>query len=189
MHRGNACRSRTRLQKSVDSQQYDLQQPIVDELREGLSSAYRQLRELLTTFRLKIESGGLQGALALVISKLNERSDLTIQLHYKLSNIPLSPTKEIHLLQIIREASQNAVNHSKGSTVDIVLQQKDNQSIELLVEDNGIGIPPNAERNNHYGLAIISERSRHLNGQVDIEPRQQGGTRVRFSFKPNFLLD
>jgi len=178
----------TRLQKSVDSQQYDLQQPIVNELREGLSSAYRQLRELLTTFRLKIESGGLHSALLLVISKLNERSDLTIQLHYKLNNIPLSPTEEIHLLQIIREASQNAVNHSKGSKVDIYLQQRSDQAIELVVEDDGIGIPPNAERNNHYGLAIINERGRHLNGQVNIQPRQQGGTSVRFSFKPNFLL-
>jgi two-component system nitrate/nitrite sensor histidine kinase NarX len=176
------------LQKSVDSQQYDLQQPIVNELREGLSSAYRQLRELLTTFRLKIESGGLHSALLLVISKLNERSDLTIQLHYKLNNIPLSPTEEIHLLQIIREASQNAVNHSKGSKVDIYLQQRSDQAIELVVEDDGIGIPPNAERNNHYGLAIINERGRHLNGQVNIQPRQQGGTSVRFSFKPNFLL-
>lgn len=177
----------TRLQKSVDNQQYDLQQPIVDELREGLASAYRQLRELLTTFRLKIASGGLQSALTLVIDQLNQRSDLNIKLHYKLSNIPLSPTEEIHLLQIIREATQNAVNHSKGAQVDIILQQRDDQTIELLVEDDGIGIPVNAERNNHYGLAIISERSRHLNGQVSIKPRDNGGTRVTFSFTPNFL--
>ncbi len=177
----------TRLQKSIDNQQYDLQQPIIDELREGLSSAYRQLRELLTTFRLKIESGGLRSALSVVISQLRERSDFNIQLHYKLSNIPLSPTEEIHLLQIIREASQNAVNHSQGSRVDIFLQQRGDQTIELVVEDDGIGIPANAERNNHYGLAIISERSRHLSGQVSIKPGDEGGTRVAFSFTPNFL--
>lgn len=177
----------TRLQKSIDQKHYDAQQPIVDELREGLSSAYRQLRELLTTFRLKIDTGGLHSALSLVINQLNQRSDLKVQLHYQLDNIPLSPTEEIHLLQIIREASQNAVNHSKGSTLDIFLRQKDDQYIELVVQDDGIGIPPNAERNNHYGLAIINERSRHLNGHVAIEPRAEGGTRVTFSFKPAFL--
>lgn len=178
----------TRLQKSIDNQQHDLQQPIIDELREGLSSAYRQLRELLTTFRLKIESGGLKSALTVVISQLNERSGLSIQLHYELSNIPLSPTEEIHLLQIIREATQNAVNHSKGTTVDIYLHQKEDQSIELIVRDDGIGIPPNAERNNHYGLAIINERSRHLNGAVKIAPMSGGGTKVIFTFTPNFLI-
>ena len=177
----------TRLQKSIDQKHYDAQQPIVDELREGLSSAYRQLRELLTTFRLKIDTGGLHSALSLVINQLNQRSDLKVQLHYQLDNIPLSPTEEIHLLQIIREASQNAVNHSKGSTLDIFLRQKDDQYIELVIQDDGIGIPPNAERNNHYGLAIINERSRHLNGHVAIEPRAEGGTRVTFSFKPAFL--
>ena len=141
----------------------------------------------MTTFRLKIDTGGLHSALKLVIAQLNERTDLEVKLHYQLNNLPLSPTEEIHLLQIIREASQNAVNHSKGSKLDIILHQRDDQSIELLVEDDGIGIPQNAERNNHYGLAIISERSRHLNGQVSIKPRDQGGTRVAFSFKPEFL--
>lgn len=35
----------------------------VAELREGLSSAYRQLRELLTTFRLKMEHPRLEDSL------------------------------------------------------------------------------------------------------------------------------
>ena len=177
----------TRLQKSIDKEQYASQQPIVDELREGLSSAYRQLRELLTTFRLKIDTGGLQTALELVVAQLNQRSDLAVTLHYALANVPLSPTEEIHLLQIVREASQNAVNHSQGTAVEIRLSQTSDQSIELIIDDDGIGIPPNAERTNHYGLAIISERGRHLNGQVAITPRDGGGTRVSLKFLPHFL--
>ena len=177
----------TRLQKSIDSQAFDQQQPIVDELREGLTSAYRQLRELLTTFRLKIDTGGLQSALEQVVNKLNERNSMQGALHYQLTNIPLSPTEEIHLLQIIREASQNAINHSLGTQLDIHLFQNANQSIQLLVDDDGIGIPEKAEKNNHYGLAIIQERSRHLNGRVEIARRPEGGTRVAFAFQPSFL--
>jgi len=177
----------TRLQKSIDSQAFDQQQPIVDELREGLTSAYRQLRELLTTFRLKIDTGGLQSALEQVVNKLNERNSMQVALHYQLTNLPLSPTEEIHLLQIIREASQNAINHSLGTQLDIHLFQNANQSIQLLIDDNGIGIPEKAEKNNHYGLAIIQERSRHLNGSVEIARRPEGGTRVAFAFQPSFL--
>jgi len=177
----------TRLQKSIDSQAFDQQQPIVDELREGLTSAYRQLRELLTTFRLKIDTGGLQSALEQVVNKLNERNSMQVALHYQLTNLPLSPTEEIHLLQIIREASQNAINHSLGTQLDIHLFQNANQSIQLLIDDNGIGIPEKAEKNNHYGLAIIQERSRHLNGNVEIARRPEGGTRVAFAFQPSFL--
>ncbi|MDC1512773.1 histidine kinase [Porticoccaceae bacterium] len=177
----------TRLQKSIDSQAFDQQQPIVDELREGLTSAYRQLRELLTTFRLKIDTGGLQSALEQVVNQLNERNSMQVALHYQLTNLPLNPTEEIHLLQIIREASQNAINHSLGTQLDIHLFQNANQSIQLLIDDNGIGIPEKAEKNNHYGLAIIQERSRHLNGNVEIARRPEGGTRVAFAFQPSFL--
>jgi len=177
----------TRLQKSIDTEAFSQQQPIVDELRGGLSSAYRQLRELLTTFRLKIDTGGLQSALDLVVSQLRERSDMQASLHYELTNLPLSPTEEIHLLQIIREASQNAINHSLGTELDIHLFQNEDKWIQLLIEDNGIGIPDKAEKTNHYGLAIIQERSRHLDGTLEIACRPEGGTRVAFSFQPSFL--
>jgi len=177
----------TRLQKSNDKQRYDLQQPIIDELREGLSSAYRQLRELLTTFRLKIDTGGLKKALENTVEQLQERTDMQVCLHYQVNDLPLSPTEEIHLLQIVREASQNAINHSRGKNVDISLTMLDDRSIELTIDDDGIGIPDTPEKLNHYGLAIMNERSRQLGGEVKILTREQGGTRVRFDFQPMFL--
>jgi len=74
-----------------------------------------------------------------------------------------------------------------GTTLDIHLFQNNDKSIQLLIDDNGIGIPNKAEKTNHYGLAIIQERSRHLNGTVEIAGRAEGGTRVAFSFRPSFL--
>jgi two-component system, NarL family, nitrate/nitrite sensor histidine kinase NarX len=177
----------TRLQKSNDKKRYDLQQPIIDELREGLSSAYRQLRELLTTFRLKIDTAGLQGALENTVKQLRERTEMNVNLHYQLANLPLNPTEEIHLLQIIREASQNSINHSGGENLNISLNQLADKSINLIIDDDGIGIPDTPEKLNHYGLAIMNERSRHLHGKVDISPRESGGTRVECTFMPNFI--
>ena len=177
----------TRLQKSKDKERYDLQQPIIDELREGLSSAYRQLRELLTTFRLKMDTGGLKTALDNTVHQLQERTDMNISLHYQVTDLPLSPTEEIHLLQIVREATQNAINHSRGKTVDVRLTMLDDKSIELTIDDDGIGIPDTPEKLNHYGLAIMNERSRQLGGEVKILAREQGGTRVRFDFQPMYL--
>lgn len=177
----------TRLQKSKDKERYDLQQPIIDELREGLSSAYRQLRELLTTFRLKMDTGGLKTALDNTVQQLQERTDMTINLHYQVTDLPLSPTEEIHLLQIVREASQNAINHSGGKKVDVRLTMLDDKSIELTIDDDGIGIPDTPEKLNHYGLAIMNERSRQLGGEVKILARNEGGTRVRFDFQPMYL--
>ena len=158
------------------------------ELKQGLDAAYRQLRELLTTFRLKVDGNGLLSALEMSVKQLSTQSGMQIKLDYQLTNIPLAPHEEIHLLQIIREASQNAVHHSAGSEILISLRQKPDESIALVIEDNGVGIPQSAEKLNHYGLAIMQERSKHLGGVIEIKRRAEGGTGVYFSFTPEYLL-
>lgn len=183
-----------RLQKSHDMEKFDRQQAIIDELREGLSSAYRHLRELLTTFRLKIDDEGLEGAILQTIEQLKARTEMDVSLHYELKNIPLSPSEEIHLLQILREASQNATNHSKGKNLSISLTELVDKSIELVIKDDGIGLPDSPEKLNHYGLAIINERSRHLNAQLSInstkeDDSHQGYTKIEIVFKPSYLTE
>jgi len=184
----------TRLQKSHNMEKFDLQQPIIDELREGLSSAYRHLRELLTTFRLKIDDEGLEGAIHQTVNQLKARSEMNIQLNYALKNVPLSPSEEIHLLQILREASQNATNHSHGNNLEISLSQREDKDIELIVKDDGIGLPEEPEKLNHYGLAIIKERSRHLNAELSVNSTQEnnahkGNTEIKLQFKPSYLIE
>lgn len=180
----------TRLQKSHDLKKYDLQQPIINELSEGLSSAYRHLRELLTTFRLQIDDSGLLGAIEKSIAQLEARTEMNIDFKYNLNNVPLNPSEEIHLLQILREASQNAVNHSKGLNLSIHLNQLANQQIELTIQDDGVGLSANPEKLNHYGLAIIKERSKHLNGELLVASTSDGitGTRIILRFLPDYLV-
>lgn len=177
----------TRLNKAISNENREVMQDVSVELKNGLDAAYRQLRELLTTFRLKVDGSGLLSALHTTVSQLTEQSGLKIRLDYQLTNLPLSPSEEIHLLQIIREASQNAVHHSQGENVLISLQQNTDKRIYLSVEDDGIGIPDKAEKLNHYGLAIMQERSKHLYGEIKIQSRAEGGTGVYFSFAPEYL--
>ncbi|SEH73293.1 two-component system, NarL family, nitrate/nitrite sensor histidine kinase NarX [Rheinheimera pacifica] len=177
----------TRLNKATQKDDKAIIADVSSELKQGLDAAYRQLRELLTTFRLKVDGAGLFSALQTTVKQLTEQSDLQIRLDYQLANVPLAPHEEIHLLQIIREASQNAVHHSQGTELLISLHHS-SDGIRLAVEDNGIGIPASAEKLNHYGLAIMQERSKHLGGQIVIKPRSSGGTGVYFSFTPEYLL-
>jgi two-component system, NarL family, nitrate/nitrite sensor histidine kinase NarX len=177
----------TRLQKSHDKQKFELQQPILDELREGLSSAYRHLRELLTTFRLKMDAHGLESAISQTVEQLKERSPMHINLAYQLKDLPLSPMEEIHLMQITREACQNAINHSGGSKLNISFTQEQDKAIELCIEDDGVGLSGNPEKLNHYGLSIMQERSRHLGGDLNIENISPNGTRVTLRFTPTYL--
>lgn len=177
----------TRLQKAHDKGvNEETFQELMNEIREGLGSAYRQLRELLSTFRLQIDGNGLKGALEDSISQLRQRSDMDIELNYQIDVVPLSPNEEIHLLQVAKESLQNAVHHSKGSKVRVELVI-DNKDIKLSVCDDGVGIPDDPEKLNHYGLAIMKERSRHLNGALEFARQESGGTCVSMHFSPQGL--
>jgi two-component system nitrate/nitrite sensor histidine kinase NarX len=176
----------TRLNKAINHEDKLTMEDVAEELRIGLNNAYRQLRELLTTFRLKIDGNGLRSALEASIEQLRTQSAMHIQLDFELANVPLAPNEEIHLLQIIREASQNSTHHSNGQHLDIHLWQKENQSISLTIADDGIGLPTAPEKINHYGLAIMKERARHLGGELFIQ-NLSCGVVVSFEFVPEYI--
>lgn len=177
----------TRLNRALAKDDSALLADVSSELDQGLSSAYRQLRELLTTFRLKVDGPGLLGALQTSVKQLSAQTELNIELDYQLENLPLTPNEEIHLLQIVREATQNAIHHSGGSSVIIRLQQDEHKRVQVSIEDNGVGIPVMPGKLNHYGLAIMQERSKNLGGELNIHRRASGGTAVEFAFLPDCL--
>lgn len=181
----------TRLQKlhQKDSAQEQIDQ-VIDELKGGLSSAYRELRELLTTFRLKIDGQSLKTAFDQSIEQLKSRSDaFEFTLNYNVGHVPFSPQEEIHLLQIAREATQNAFYHSKGNRINISLTMDEFSTVTLSIKDNGIGIPGDPNKLNHYGLAIMQERSCNLDGDLSITKSEEGGTAVVFKFRPEYAKE
>lgn len=177
----------TRLNRALAKDDKTTLQDVSNELQEGLTSAYRQLRELLTTFRLKVDAPGFLSALQGSIKQLDEQTPMQLHFQYTLDNVPLSPNEEVHLLQIVREATQNAIQHSGGKNVHINLYQSSDKTIHLNIEDDGSGIPDNPEKLNHYGLAIMQERGKNLGGDLNIRNIATGGAGVYFSFTPDYL--
>jgi two-component system nitrate/nitrite sensor histidine kinase NarX len=158
---------------------------IVQELRDGVSSAYRQLRELLTTFRLKMNGRGLGAALDDTIAEFRQRNpNIEFEMKNRLPRGQLSANEEIHVLQIVREALSNIARHSQANHATVSLAIGELGRIRVTVDDDGIGIPREAERRNHYGIAIMLERAQGLSGDLRYHPRAEGGTRVELSFAP-----
>lgn len=159
---------------------------VSEELREGLNNAYRQLRELLTTFRLKIHEGGLEQALAETTREFADRGQIQVQFDSEPLAFALSASEQIHLLQITREALSNCVRHAQASHATVQLRQRDDR-MTLQIEDNGVGITPAFDIRQHHGMSIMQERARSLNGELHISSLDGQGTRIQLSFCPEFL--
>ncbi|MFZ1639845.1 MAG: type IV pili methyl-accepting chemotaxis transducer N-terminal domain-containing protein [Candidatus Contendobacter sp.] len=157
---------------------------IVAELREGLSSAYRQLRELLTTFRLKMEHPGLEDSLREAVEEFSRRGRLPVELDCAGWRCVLSPNEQIHVMQIAREALNNAVQHARASRIVVLLRGPSAGEATIGISDDGVGLPAKPERENHFGLNIMRERARCLGGTLDLQSRPTGGLLVRLRFIP-----
>jgi two-component system nitrate/nitrite sensor histidine kinase NarX len=156
---------------------------ILEELSAGLNSAYRQLRELLTTFRLKLDTPDLLTALRQTVDEFSERLGQTVQLRYDLPPNTLSPNEEIHTLQIVREGLANAVKHADASEVQVEVLFE-SPRVQLRILDNGKGLPGGDQPSQHYGLIIIQDRARTLGGRVTVANREGGGVEVALNFIP-----
>jgi len=121
----------------------------VQQIDQGLNAAYRQLRELLTTFRIKVNEPGLRPAVQATIEEFGANSGLQILSDYRLDHCPLTPNEEVHCLQIIREALSNVVKHAEADRCWLSLTQDSNGTIHVRIEDDGIGIRPARHHRRH----------------------------------------
>jgi two-component system nitrate/nitrite sensor histidine kinase NarX len=160
----------------------------LDELQQGLNTAYRQLRELLSTFRLRLDVANLRSALTEMIADFSQRGEVSIRLDYGLGDMRLSPNEEVHVLQIIREALANVVQHSRARTAWLYLASGPGGRLVIRVTDDGIGLSPQPQRAGHFGLVILKDRADRLRGDLEIGTNDLGGTTVRLEFTPAAAL-
>mgnify|MGYP002655644336 FL=1 len=167
--------------KKEDEQSREKSLTIIADFEQALSGGYAQLRELLATFRLTIQEANLQLALEQVINSLRTQTSMQMNVKSQLPSQSLNPQQLVHILQIVREATTNAIKHSQGTAIEISARINAEGEYEILVEDDGVGIPNLEEPEGHYGLNIMAERCRQLNAQLHIHRREQGGTQVKIT--------
>ncbi|MBY6187180.1 nitrate/nitrite two-component system sensor histidine kinase NarQ [Marinobacter hydrocarbonoclasticus] len=149
-------------------------------LKQSVDSAYRQLRELLTTFRLKVEAPDLPSALECILTELEERSDASLTLDYRLPPLTLSATQQVHLLQLLREAVVNAIKHANANEIRLCCASEGDKLV-MSVEDDGVGMTAPDNPENHFGLNIMQERARQMGGTLRVDSSPLGGVRVQVS--------
>lgn len=161
----------------------------MEQIDEGLSNAYTQLRELLGTFRLSIGDANLGEAIAVMLEQLKPQTHADIRLQYGLTDTDLEAGQHIHILQLIREAVLNAIKHASARHIDVSCETLADGNIQVQIADDGVGIRGASSAVNHYGLSIMNERASKLRGQLTISEPPSGGTRIHLTFPTSLTRD
>lgn len=158
-------------------------QTIIADFSRELNNAWHQLRELLTTFRLTLNHANLPAALQESLDGLQNQTKAKLILDCRLSSLALDAQKQVHLLQIVREAVLNAIKHAEASEITVSCITSADGTHTVNIRDNGIGIGDASEPPGHYGLNIMRERAGRLGGTLQFSQPQNGGTQVSVTFR------
>jgi len=152
----------------------------------SLTHAHRRLRELITYFRSRMDPQGLPHALAELAATFADRTGVHLDYANAIPDLQLPVGREVEVFHIVQEALANVVRHANANRARLELARRGGQ-YEIAVEDDGVGVPAeilagDAGEGGHYGIAIMRERARRLGGELALERRAGGGTRVRLQF-------
>ncbi|MGL5947854.1 MAG: nitrate/nitrite two-component system sensor histidine kinase NarQ [Aeromonas sp.] len=179
----------TLLKRAYAKGQTEKTQAAMQQIDEGLGSAYTQLRELLTTFRLTVGDADLGEAIRIVLEQLQPQTSAELRLYYELSDTDLAAGQHIHILQLIREAVLNAMKHANAATIEVSCKRLGDGNIEVHISDDGVGIGTATSATNHYGLSIMNERASKLAGVLTITEQLPQGTLVHLTFPTSLARD
>lgn len=151
-----------------------------DEKRSIAHRLVAELREVCSRLRPAIlDDLGVIPAIEWLLENIPKRFGLAT--HFSLQDLHeeerFPSDIELALFRVSQEAINNTVKHAEATSVHIFLS-RENNTLVLKVQDDGVGFSPAAHGNTGFGLSQMRERVVQLNGSLDIHSSLGHGTTV-----------
>ena len=162
----------------------------LDDLTAQLVALDGDLRRLITTVQSPFHS---PDPLALTLGEIADaftaRTGTRPQVRLAGDFSALSDSQRIALLALMREALSNIRKHSDATSVSITICAHEQHGVEAEIVDDGRGFDAagaltSAAHEGHVGLIGMRERVRLLGGQIEIDSRPGGPTRISVKLLP-----
>jgi len=110
---------------------------------------------------------GLKSAIEDLSEQVNVSSGLFVSANIFIDESTLDSNISNNLYRIIQEAINNSTKYANAQKIEIELTES-SDAIQLIINDDGIGMDPNLISQEGLGLKGIKSRVEYLNGQVEI---------------------
>jgi PAS domain S-box-containing protein len=151
---------------------------LADRVLDGLAKVHKHVRDVSHGLvPVDVDAEGLRAALEELSARIRQQSGIECVFHGPRGLSVKDNLTATHLYHIVQESVNNALRHGRPSRIDIQVQARP-EALILTVEDDGIGIPADTNRNHGVGLRLMGYRARFIGGILQIRPRDGKGTVV-----------
>lgn len=159
----------------------DKQTPeLFDKTTNLLEEAYQKIRSIAHTKNSGvIAKQGLLKAVQNMADNISDSNKMVVDvIDHGLEN-RLENSLELTIFRIIQELIANVIKHAEATEATIHLTNHED-SLNIMVEDNGKGFNPSqiTTKNKGMGISSIDKRVEHLNGNMTIESEINKGTTI-----------
>ncbi len=159
----------------------------IEEVRAAASQVDRDIGFLSWELRpTELEELGLEDALRSFVGEWSDQYGVQAEFQASRSAAPAVSSRlpnavETNLYRIAQEALNNILKHANATNVNVLLQAQQD-TITLIIEDNGVGFENihqsdagTGPGNRQLGLIGMRERAALLKGTIEIDSKPEGG--------------
>lgn len=149
----------------------------VHRLRDSVGRAVTRLRTLLFDLAPPSIETGLADSV-MELAARGEELGVAVSVEDR-SSRELPMEVRTAAFRIVQEALANVRKHARARHARVRIEDHEG-GVRIVVEDDGVGIPPDRVRDEpgHFGLRSMRERAALFGGRLEVGPRPAGGTRV-----------
>ncbi|KAA5535108.1 sensor histidine kinase [Taibaiella lutea] len=142
---------------------------------DGISETIDELREVSHNLQpLFFDEKDMQQLLQRYIEQLNSKNECNYKLYYEANLREIDRAVKLHSYRIVTELLHNVHKHAKATQASVQVI-RDDDKLEIIVEDNGIGFK-NTDTFNGIGLANIRNRVMLNMGLINMDTSDKGTT-------------
>ncbi len=145
-------------------------------VEEMIHQSQLEMRALLLHLRpVPLKGKSLQEGMQELLNELSQK--VPMEISWKIEEVPLEKGVEDHLFRILQESVSNTLRHSKATSLEVLLINRDDLII-LRISDDGIGFNVSEEKAGSYGLQNMYERAKEIGGVLKVVSLKNKGTRL-----------
>lgn len=145
-----------------------------------LEETYQKVRNIS-----HLKNLGVIGNEGLLVAVKKMAEKMTVLNRLQINVIPFGLTQrfanaiEVTLFRMVQELCTNIIKHSEANEVNIYLTQHNNESINIMIEDNGRGFDVKKVTNTDgIGLKKIEQKVEQMGGTFTIDSMPSKGTTI-----------